>query len=106
MPYIKPIKAATIQTTIILLTSERPKINSVNNMNPTKITVYIKPVLFLSIILDKNNIDIAQPIPPIAIAAVYSIVVTPTTFVAYVGNIGSKADIEAPCNKIPGNKII
>jgi hypothetical protein len=40
-------------------------------------------------------IDIAQPIPPIAIAAVYSIVVTPTTFVAYVGNIGSKADIEA-----------
>ena len=25
MPYIKPIKAATIQTTIILLTSERPK---------------------------------------------------------------------------------
>ena len=37
-------------------------------MNPTKITVYIKPVLFLSIILDKNNIDIAQPIPPIAIA--------------------------------------
>ena len=46
-------------------------------MNPTKITAYIKPVLFLSIILDKNNIDIAQPIPPIAIAAVYSIVVTP-----------------------------
>ena len=74
-------------------------------MNPTKITVYIKPVLFLSIILDKNNIDIAQPIPPIAIASIFNSCY-PTTFVAYVGNIGSKADIEAPCNKIPGNKII
>ena len=42
----------------------------------------------------------AQPIPPMIIAIVYSTVETPTTFVAYVGNIGTKAVIEAPCNKI------
>ena len=60
-----------------------------NSIKPVKITAYIKPLLFLSIILDKNNIEKAQPAPPIAMAMVYSIVLTPTTFVAYVGSIGS-----------------
>ncbi len=43
--------------------------------------------------------------PPNTIAIVYSTVETPTTFVAYVGSIGTRAVIEAPCSKIPGKRI-
>jgi hypothetical protein len=49
-------------------------------------------MLFLSKIIDKNSKGFM-----LAMAMVYSIVLTPTTFVAYVGSIGSNAEIEAPC---------
>ena len=70
-------------------------------MNPPKIILYINPRLLLSIIFDKNNIETAQPIPPIMIATVYSTVETLTTLVAYLGKIGTSAAIAAPCNNIP-----
>ena len=56
-------------------------------------------------IFDKNNIEKAQPMPPIMIATVYPTVDTFTTCVAYFGRIGTSAAIAAPCNKIPGNRI-
>ena len=64
-------------------------------MNPPKIILYINPRLLLSIIFDKNNIETAQPIPPIMIATVYSTVETLTTLVAYLGKIGTSAAIAA-----------
>lgn len=72
-------------------------------MKPPKMMVYINPRLLLSIIFDKNNIENAQPIPPIIIAMVYSTVETLITFVAYLGSIGTNAEIAAPCSNIPGN---
>lgn len=68
-------------------------------INPLRITPYIKFLLRLSISFDKNSIETAQPIPPIMIATVYSIVLTLITLVAYVGNIGTSAAIAAPCKK-------
>lgn len=74
-------------------------------INPLRITPYIKFLLRLSISFDKNSIETAQPIPPIMIATVYSIVLTLITLVAYVGNIGTRAAIAAPCKRIPGTTI-
>ena len=93
------------QTIYIFVIVDSPNIRIVYSIKPLKITPYINPLLLLSMIFDKNNIEKAQPMPPIMIATVYSTVDTFTTCVAYFGRIGTSAAIAAPCNKIPGNRI-
>ena len=87
----------------MFVTNDSQKINAVYSTKPKMIMLYIKLRLLLSIILDKNSIEKAQANPPITIAMVYSMVVTLTTFVAYVGKIGTSAETAAPWSKIPGN---
>ena len=49
--------------------------------------------------------DIVQPMPPMIKVNVYSTVETPTVCLAYVGKIGSNAEMAVPCNNIPGNNM-